>query len=118
MSNWPVISSEAEFECDQLSTSHRPIPLPAYDINGKLIPPDRCETLLGGAVVRVMFTLNHRIIKSMKAEESNIFDADIHSIRILVNASSQMMAPRKRKTFNVDPSDETLQNIGKKMFMK
>jgi hypothetical protein len=122
MSNWPVITLEAEFERDQLLTSHRPIPLPAYDINGRHISPDRCKTMLGGAIARVTFTLNHWIINPestmTKKDKSNTLIADIHSIQILVNSSSQTIAPRKRKTFEFDPSDQMVQKVGKKIFMK
>ena len=114
MANWPVVTSEAEIECDQLSSSHRPIPLPAYDINGKLIPPDRCEAMLRGAIVRVMFTLNHWPIMTHETISSNIFVGDIHSIRILVNSPSQAMSPKKRKTARHDPNDRMARKVGKK----
>ena len=50
MANWPVKSYEAEIEHNKLLSTHQPIPLPAYDINGCLIPPDACENMLAGAI--------------------------------------------------------------------
>ena len=52
MANWPVKSYEAEIEHNKLLSTHQPIPLPAYDINGCLIPPDACENMLAGAIAR------------------------------------------------------------------
>ena len=62
MSNWPVISPDAEHEQDQLISTHRPVPVgpvPTYDINRNLIAPHLCKTTLPGAIARVSFILNH-----------------------------------------------------------
>lgn len=112
MSNWPVISAKAEYERDQLMSSHRPVPLPAYDISGDLISPERCKAMLGDAIVRVTFTLAHWFIDSSRKEDvpsMNTFVADVQSIRVLVNSPSQTMSPQKRKTHQRDPSDKFLQ---------
>jgi hypothetical protein len=109
MSNWPVISPEAQHDRDELVSSHRPVPLPAYDINGNLIAPHRCKAMLAGAIARVTFTLTHWFIHSTSKDDSpatNSFVGDIQSIRILVNAPSQLMSPQKRKTATYDPSDK------------
>lgn len=59
MSDWPVISTAAAIECDKMASMHRPVSLPAYDVNGTLIAPQQCKDALTGAVVRVSFTLTH-----------------------------------------------------------
>ena len=100
MHEWPVITSEAEIERNHLITTHRPIPLPAYDINNKLIPPYQCKAKLAGAIVRATFTTSHLLVDPSKENStpSNTFAADIHSIQVLVNPPSQTMLPKKRKT--------------------
>ncbi|KIM37617.1 hypothetical protein M413DRAFT_448409 [Hebeloma cylindrosporum] len=87
MSNWPVIHSEAE-----------------------LISPNRCNAALAGATVRVTFTLNHWFIDNASKDQSpatNCFVADVQSIRVLINPTSQAMSPKKRKTARRDPADES-----------
>ena len=100
MEKWPVITSEAEIKCNQLITTHRPIPLPAYDLNNNLIPPYQCKAKLAGAIVRTTFTASHLFVDPSKenSNPSNTFAADIHSIQILVNPPSQTLLPKKRKT--------------------
>jgi hypothetical protein len=108
MSNWPVINSEAEIERDRLASTHKPIELPAYDLNGDLIHPILCNSALAGAIARVTFALNHWYIEnSSKEHNANCFVADIKTIRILVNPTSQATSPKKRKTARRDPGDES-----------
>jgi hypothetical protein len=109
MCDWPVISPVAQYERDQMCSSHRPVPLPAYDLNGDLIPPDQCKTALAGAIARVTFSLNHWFIDSGSKDDSsatNIYVADVHSIRVLVDPPSQPLSPMKRKTSLRDPTDD------------
>ena len=100
MHEWPVITSEAENERNHLITTHRPVPLPAYDINNQLIPPFQCKAKLAGAIVRTTFTASHLLVHPSKENPnpSNTFAADIHSIQVLVNPPSQTILPKKRKT--------------------
>ena len=80
MATWPVKSYEADIERNKLLSTHRPIPLPAYDINGHLIPPEECKDKLAGAIARVTFTLSHWYIENNSKEGSpstNCFVADI-----------------------------------------
>lgn len=87
MANWPVKSFEAELERDKLISTHRPIPLPAYDINGNFITPDACKDNLAGAIARVTFTMNHWFIENNSEEcssSTNCFVADVQSIHVLV----------------------------------
>jgi hypothetical protein len=82
MSNWPVITPEAYAERNQIIASHRPLPLPAYDINGHLIPPDQCQVILPGAITRVTFTLNQSFEFDPTENKLpiNTFVADVHSV--------------------------------------
>lgn len=89
MSDWPAITAEAKSERDRLASSHRPVLLPAYDVEGRLISPERCQAMLSDAIVRVAFTLSHSFIGSLKKEDEigvNMFVGDIYSVRVLVNS--------------------------------
>jgi len=110
MATWPVKSYEADIEREKLISTHRPIPLPAYDINGQLIPPDECKDKLAGAIARVTFTMNHWFIENNSKEglaSTNCFVADVQSIRVLVKPASQAVSPKKRKTARLDPADQS-----------
>ena len=110
MANWPVKSYEAEVERNKMLSTHRPIPLPAYDTDGHLIPPDECKDKLAGAIARVTFTMNHWFIENNTKESlpsTNCFVADVQSIRILVKPASQTISPKKRKTARLDPADQS-----------
>ena len=118
MSNWPIIHPEAESERDRLSSTHRPVPLPAYDIKGSLIAPDHCKTALAGAVARVTFMLTHWHIESKDdgAASTNSFVANVQSIRVLVNPQSDSVSPKKRKTAPQDPNDALLNKKIKNLY--
>lgn len=105
MSNWPIKSSDAIDAQKDMLLTHRPIPLPAYNVTGNLIQPDQCQKELVGSLARVTFTLRHWFIDNRKkgGDRNNIFVADVQSIRILVESPQQSMSPRKRKTAQRDP---------------
>lgn len=105
MSNWPIKSSDAMDAQKDMLLTHRPIPLPAYNVAGDLIQPDQCQKLLVESLARVTFTLTHWFIDNRKkgGDRNNTFVADVQSIRILVEPPQQSMSPRKRKTAHRDP---------------
>ena len=117
MSNWPMVHPEAEEERDRLAISHRPVPLPGYDLEGELISPGQCREMLVGSVARVTFTLKHWFIDSGRNENRsplNSFVADVHSIRVLVTPVTSRMSSKKRKTSQRDPDDKMIyKKIGK-----
>jgi hypothetical protein len=82
--NWPVIYQEAEVAKQKMLTTHRVVPLPVYDIDGRLIEPKKYKEALRGAIVRVDFTMAHWYITS-NGEATNRFVADVKTIRILMN---------------------------------
>jgi hypothetical protein len=108
MSNWPVITSEAEFERNQLLVSHQPVALPAYDFDNKIIPPYLCKAKLAGAIARVTFTLSNCLT-------SNTFFANVHSIRVLATPPSHNILPKKRKTSSHDPTEKLLEKLEKRV---
>ena len=71
MTDWPVLYTEGRTERDRLASTHRPIPLPAYDVDGNLIDPSNCKQELAGAIVRISFTLSHWLIKSDSANSKD-----------------------------------------------
>ena len=96
---WPAIHPEAEEAKKGIASTHRVVPLPAYDTKGNLIEPRRYRDALPGAMVRVNFTLSHWHFPAL--DPHHTFVADIVSVRILVDPAPQS-AP-KRKTAKRDP---------------
>ncbi|KAJ6508789.1 hypothetical protein C8R45DRAFT_454104 [Mycena sanguinolenta] len=84
MENWPI-NSHASKAVETLKHTHRIVPLPAYDENGKLIDPRYYEEHLLGAVVLVVVNLNHWYIKDKKDNHArDTYTADIQRLRVLV----------------------------------
>lgn len=105
MLNWPIKGTDAIDARDNILHTHRPIPLPAYNVSGELIQPDRCRKELVGSIARITFTLKHWYIDNRKREneQKNVFVADVQSIRILVEPPQSVTSPKKRKTARRDP---------------
>ena len=113
LSEWPVIHPEAAEARDNLVNTHRVVPLPAYDMNGHLISPDRYKSALAGALARVTFTLTHWFIPAKDATSAspaspatNTFVADVTSIRILIDPPTPK-TPQRRKISKRDPGFES-----------
>ena len=62
MATWPTIHYDAEIKRDKLLSTYQPVPLPVYNLNANLIPPNQCKDALAGAISCVTFTLNHWLI--------------------------------------------------------
>ena len=77
----------------------RVLPIPAYDIDSKLIHPTQYARALKDAVVAIHFTLKHWGINDCDTDI-----ADIINIRILVPLP-QPLTPRRRKIALTDPFD-------------
>jgi hypothetical protein len=107
LADWPVIHPEANEAKQDMMRTHRLIPLPAYDLQGDLIPPERYRTALPGALVRVNFTISHWYISPSKEsinskEHTNSFVADVIAVRVLADSTS-IKTPAKRKISARDP---------------
>lgn len=101
---WPVESEAArkELQAIKAAATHDIIPLPAYDVNGKLIRPQDYRHLLAGAVVEVHFTLTHWTIASRRGDPpADTYVADVQYMRVLVPAPPSL--PRKRCISLTDP---------------
>ncbi|KAF8960312.1 hypothetical protein BDZ97DRAFT_1760783 [Flammula alnicola] len=97
LAGWPIIHPEAENARQEMmrGKAHQVVPLPAYDIKGNLIRPDKYKEALAGALVRVSFTMAHWYITS-GSELANSFVADVKAIRVLTDPTPK--SPRKRRT--------------------
>lgn len=74
--------------------THRVLPLPAYDLDGDLIPPSQYQAQLEGATVRVYFILRHWSISARRGgQASDAYVADVRSMRVLV-------LPRRHTSLN------------------
>jgi len=81
------------------SGRHRVIPIPAYDIEGKLIDPRYYRRHLEGAVAEVHFNLSHWSISRHGVPGKDVYTADMVLIRVLTppRAYSIPRTPLKRK---------------------
>ena len=99
MENWPAFSDAARGGLDSIRQTHQVIPIPAYDIEGKLIDPCFYRHYLEGAVAEVHFNLSHWSILRQGVPGKDVYTADIVMIRVLVppRASATPRTPLKRK---------------------
>ncbi|KAJ7508733.1 hypothetical protein B0H11DRAFT_2431735 [Mycena galericulata] len=92
--NWPVKSDAAQAALEEMKTTHRVIPLPAYNMKGNLIRATDYHRMLMGAV-------------DNETSGRDTYTADIHGLRVLVPAPKLPATPKsggsKRKIFATDP---------------
>ena len=97
IANWPVHDNLQE-GLDKIKKSHVVVPIPAYDIDRRLIHPTQYRSKLEGATVEVRFTMQHWAIgekKSAGKGSTDSYTADVHSMRVLV-PPVRVTSPRKR----------------------
>ncbi|KAI6006908.1 hypothetical protein EDD15DRAFT_2394204 [Pisolithus albus] len=83
--NWYLSREETREELYLLETTHKLRPLPAYDVDGHLIPPAAYQRSLENAVVELHSNLCHWPIASKAgAAAYDSYTADIVFIRVLV----------------------------------
>lgn len=73
---------------------YEPVPIPAFDVNDRVVKPNRYEAELKGAVVCVTVTMVHQYLRSIKTDN---FFADIQEIKILQRPLPVVVTPSKRK---------------------
>ncbi|KAJ6463438.1 hypothetical protein C8R45DRAFT_519999 [Mycena sanguinolenta] len=110
MENWPIQPEhiEAKAQLDAMKYTYRALPLPAYDIQGRVIPPEEYLTALKGAVVRVTVHLKHWAIANKNYRGGrDTYTADVENLRVLVAAPKleghPKSVPEKRKLPQTDP---------------
>jgi hypothetical protein len=93
ITNWPV-SDRCQSALGEIVDTHVVNPIPAYDINHKLINPNDYTTKLCGALVEVHFAIVHHQIKSTK---KSIFNAVLREMIVLRPPIAIIRSPIKRK---------------------
>ncbi|KAI9566519.1 hypothetical protein HD554DRAFT_2275745 [Boletus coccyginus] len=107
LENWPLTDEDARDELLSLSEIHCIVPIPAYNLQGKLIKPDAYRCTLEEALVEIYFNMSHWSITGKKSEVGNdVFTADIQMIRVISLPHSTVGgALRKCKiSFYIDPA--------------
>ncbi|KAI5990475.1 hypothetical protein EDD15DRAFT_2369893 [Pisolithus albus] len=106
---FPLTNEKNRAELLALKSTHRIVPLPAYDFSKDIIRPGAYWRLLQGAVVEVHFTLSHWGIATAKRD---VYGGNIEKIRLLVLPTSS--SSKKRKvTFHLDSEDMPTQKLAK-----
>jgi len=97
--NWPDFTDATRGGPDSIRQTHWVIPIPAYDIEGKLIDLHYYCHHLEGAVAEVHFNLSHWAISRHGVPGKDVYTADMVLIRILTppRAYSIPRTPLKRK---------------------
>ncbi|KDR79172.1 hypothetical protein GALMADRAFT_1225905 [Galerina marginata CBS 339.88] len=107
---WPAHFDAAKEALQNMVSTHRVVPVPAYNIQGNLIHPEQYRKHLERATARVTFSLKHWCIgakyKGSGVPGDDTYIADIESIRVLEPPRSPVPdTPRKRKIAATDPLD-------------
>ncbi|KAI6041949.1 hypothetical protein EDC04DRAFT_2892453 [Pisolithus marmoratus] len=101
---WPLTKEKYRGELLALKSTHRILPLPAYDLTGDLIRPSAYRRCLQGALVEVHFTLSHWPIASLKRD---VYGAQIQLIRLLAPPVVTPTTGKKRRIPLHLDADET-----------
>ncbi|THH21229.1 hypothetical protein EW146_g319 [Bondarzewia mesenterica] len=105
ITGWPVETDAARRQLPTLQHTHRVNPIPAYDVDGDIIPPTAYKQMLAGATVALSIELIHYTISNKPPEgtaktQTDFFIADIERIRVLTPPVS--ITSKKRKLTSKD----------------
>jgi len=111
--NWPAYSDVVKAALAAMHTSHTVNPVLAYDIDEKLIVPQRYRTRLVGAVVIIRFTVTHWSFgRRVNDPAVDRYVANLVHMRVLVPPKSKgPVTPRKRKIPLTDTTSPPLRRI-------
>ncbi|PIL27788.1 hypothetical protein GSI_10941 [Ganoderma sinense ZZ0214-1] len=90
VSGWPTSSDAARDARDELVATHVARPLPAFDVNGDLVPPSRYLADLQGATVVVKFSLSHFPIRGK--------NMTVHTMCVNIEHMRVLIPPTRRPT--------------------
>ncbi|KAF9237397.1 hypothetical protein BU15DRAFT_76109 [Melanogaster broomeanus] len=90
LDDWPAHSEGARNALDDMKSTHRAVPLAAYDVHDHLIPPTSYRQQLQGALVEIHFDLSYSAFKG-----KDTFTADIHSICVITVPPSTATAKKR-----------------------
>lgn len=99
IATWPV-ADRCKGHLHGLVSTHIICPLPAYDLDHKLIVPSEYESKLKGALVEVHMAFGHHRIKSAKRD---IFTAILRELTILSPPAAVPSSPFKRRRLDAGP---------------
>ncbi|KIK11918.1 hypothetical protein PISMIDRAFT_78579, partial [Pisolithus microcarpus 441] len=94
MERWPLTKEKNRAELMALKSTHRILPVPAYDIAGDLIKPSAYRRSLQDAIVEIHFTMSHWGIAKTKQD---VYGGEIQLIRVLVAPTAPSSAGKKRR---------------------
>jgi hypothetical protein len=92
-STWPV-HDRCKGELEQITGTHHVIPIPAFSLKGKRVPPDQYQQRLSGAIVEVRFGMTHHYIKRSKR---SVFSAVVRELTILRPPINVINSPIKKR---------------------
>ncbi|KAI0349343.1 hypothetical protein OH77DRAFT_1525755 [Trametes cingulata] len=106
---WPLHNNEmAKRALEDIKSTHVAVPLRAYGVDSRIIPPSRYHIDLRGATVLVAFTMLHYNISTPNSSAlKDTFCFDISYLRILVPGTTSTTSAVKRHLFMVDPRATT-----------
>ncbi|KAH7926342.1 hypothetical protein BV22DRAFT_1128233 [Leucogyrophana mollusca] len=105
LSTWPV-ANRVKPELLRLLSSHVVEPLPVWESNGVLIPPQDYETKLMGATVEVHMALVHHRIKSSRR---HVFNLVIREMIVRRKPANMPASPLKRHRLDNGPASELIE---------
>ncbi|KAI5983548.1 hypothetical protein EDD15DRAFT_2202033 [Pisolithus albus] len=91
---WPLTRERHRAELLTLKSTHRLLPVPAYDLEGNLLKPSTYRRYLQGALVEIHFTLSHWGIAGAKRD---VYGGEIELIRLLEPPRASSAPVQKRK---------------------
>jgi hypothetical protein len=93
MNNWPVHTAHASVSMRSMRKTHQVRPLPAYDVDNKLICPQDYRSKLRGALVQILFTMTHWPEPGRGGKPPlDTFVADILGLRVINEPISMAQA--------------------------
>ncbi|KAG1820128.1 hypothetical protein EV424DRAFT_1539545 [Suillus variegatus] len=106
IATWPV-ADRCKRHLQDLASTHKICPLPAYDGNHGLIPPLEYESKLKGALVEVHMAFCHRRIKNAKRD---VFHAILRQLTVLSAPVAMPINPFKRHRLDSGPLNLNARN--------
>jgi hypothetical protein len=103
--DWLVFQSVVKEGLQKIVYMHHVFPIPAYELQGHIIPHIQYCKWLEGAVVELHFELNHWSIGGSDNDpNSDTYSADMMPIWVLIPPKPCIVMPMKHKSFcQIDP---------------
>lgn len=102
IANWPV-AERCQGPLEALASTHDIAPIPAFDVNHRLIAPNDYKSKLCGAIVEVHFALVHH---RFQAQKKSTFSAQLREMIVLRPPVGEVQSPIKKRKLASGPSTE------------